>query len=165
MKIGWIRAWAIAELLWTSFKERRNRWGKLIDAPETRAYRNTHRYPKVKIGRLSKLSEHDSRIRTPLDRRPSDVWHNVIKGWRLLIMIDRLPNDRNLKSISHCPRGNGELNTLYPTSNKGVGITDVAREVWEELSNQGGQGWMIYLQQRLLASTLKVCLNGRINII
>ena len=80
-------------------------------------------------------------------------------------MIDRLPNDRNLKSISHYPRGNGELNTLYPTSNKGVGIIDVAREVREELSNQGGQGWMIYLQQRLPASTLKVCLNGRINII
>ena len=25
MKIGWIRAWATTELLWTSFKERRNR--------------------------------------------------------------------------------------------------------------------------------------------
>ena len=25
MKIGWIRAWAIVELLWTSFKEQRNR--------------------------------------------------------------------------------------------------------------------------------------------
>ena len=44
-------------------------------------------------------------------------------------------------------------------------IIDVAREVREELSNQGGQGWMIYLQQRQPASTLKVCPNGRINII
>ena len=30
-------------------------------------------YPKEKIGSLSKLSRHDPRIRTPLDRRPSDV--------------------------------------------------------------------------------------------
>ena len=43
MKIGWIRAWATAELLWTSFKERKKRWGKLIDAPETKANKNTHR--------------------------------------------------------------------------------------------------------------------------
>ena len=42
MKIGWIRAWATAEFLWTSFKERRNRWGKLVDAPEIKAYKNTH---------------------------------------------------------------------------------------------------------------------------
>ena len=31
------------------------------------------RYPKEKIGSLSKLSRCDPRIRTPLDRRPSDV--------------------------------------------------------------------------------------------
>ena len=43
MKIGWKRAWATAELLWTSFKEQKNRWGKLIEAPEIRAYKNTHR--------------------------------------------------------------------------------------------------------------------------
>ena len=42
MKIGWIRAWATVELLWISFKERRNRWGKLMDAPETKAYKKTH---------------------------------------------------------------------------------------------------------------------------
>ena len=30
-------------------------------------------YPKEKIGSLSKLSRRDLRIRTPLDRRPSDV--------------------------------------------------------------------------------------------
>ena len=79
--------------------------------------------------------------------------------------IDRLPNDWNSKSISHYPRGNGELNTSYPTPNKGVGIIDVVREVREELSNQGGRGWMINLQQRQLASTLKVCPNGGINLI
>ena len=123
------------------------------------------RYPKEKIGSLSKLSGHDLRIRTPMDRRSSDVWHNIIKGWRLLIRIDRLPNNRNPKSFNHYPRGNGELNTSYPTLNKGVGIIDVAREVREEVSNQGGWGWMIYLQQRQPASTLKVCPNGKINII
>ena len=31
------------------------------------------RYPKEKIGSLSELSRRDPRIRTPLDRRPSDV--------------------------------------------------------------------------------------------
>ena len=76
-----------------------------------------------------------------------------------------MPNDRNPKSFSHYPRGNGELNTSYPTPNKGVGIIDVAREVREELSNQGDWGWMIYLQQRQPTSTLKVCPNGRINLI
>ena len=30
-------------------------------------------YPKEKIGSLRKLSRRDPRIRTPLDRRPSDV--------------------------------------------------------------------------------------------
>ena len=30
-------------------------------------------YPKEKIGSLSKLNSRDPRIRTPLDRRPSDV--------------------------------------------------------------------------------------------
>ena len=31
------------------------------------------RYPKEKIGSLNKLNGRNSRIRTPLDRRPSDV--------------------------------------------------------------------------------------------
>ena len=43
MKIVWKRVWAVEELLWTSFKEWRNRWGKLIGAFVTRAYRNAHR--------------------------------------------------------------------------------------------------------------------------
>ena len=30
-------------------------------------------YPKEKIGSLSKLSRRDPKIRTPLDRRPSDI--------------------------------------------------------------------------------------------
>ena len=44
MKIGWISACSTAELLWTSFKERRNRWTKLIDAPDIKVYKNTHRF-------------------------------------------------------------------------------------------------------------------------
>ena len=119
-------------------------------------------YPKEKISSFSKLSGRDPRIRTSLDRRPNDVWHIVIKGWRLHIKIDRLPNYWNTKSLNHYPRGNGELYTSYQTPNQGVGIIDVAREVWVELSNQGSRGWMIYLQQRQPAPTLKIFPNGRI---
>ena len=54
---------------------------------------------------------------------------------RLSIGIDKLGNDWNPKSLSHYLRGNGELNTSYPTPNKGVGLIDVTREVREELSN------------------------------
>ena len=74
-------------------------------------------YPKEKIGSLRKFSGCDPRIKTLLDRGPSDILHNVIKRWRLLLRIDKLPNDRNPRSISHYPRGNGELNTSYPTPN------------------------------------------------
>ena len=87
------------------------------------------RYPKKKIGNLRKGRRHDPRIRTPLDRGPSDILHNVIKRWRLLLRIDKLPNDRNPKSVSYYPRGNGELNTSYLTPNQDVGIIDVAREI------------------------------------
>ena len=38
MKIGYISACPKAELLCTSFKERRNKWGKLIEAPDIKAY-------------------------------------------------------------------------------------------------------------------------------
>ena len=37
----------------------------------------TH-YPKEKIGSLSELSRSDQRIKTPLDRSPSDVRHDVV---------------------------------------------------------------------------------------
>ena len=39
--------------------------------------------------------------------------------------IDRISDDRNPKSLSHYPRGNGELNTSYPTPNNGVRIINV----------------------------------------
>ena len=42
MKIGWISTCPTAKLLWTSFEERRNGWGKLIDTPNIKAYKNTH---------------------------------------------------------------------------------------------------------------------------
>ena len=105
-------------------------------------------YPKKKIGSHRKLSRRDPRIRTALDRELSDIWHDIIKGWRLLIRIVRLLNNRDPKSLNHYPRGNGELNTSYPTPNKGAGIIDVTREVQIELFYEGGRGWMIYLQQR-----------------
>ena len=74
-------------------------------------------YPKEKIVNLSELSSSDPRIRTPLDRRPSDVRHNVVKGWRLGIGIDRVLNQRYPKSINHYRRSNGVLFTSYPTLN------------------------------------------------
>ena len=73
------------------------------------------RYPKEKIGSLSKLSRSDPRIRTPLDRSPSDIRHNVVQGRRLIIRIDRVLDQRYPKSIIHYPRSNGILYTSYPT--------------------------------------------------
>ena len=52
---------------------------------------------------------------------------------RLIIGIDKIGNDQNPKSLNHYPRGNGELNTSYPTPYKGVGIIDVARDIQKEL--------------------------------
>ena len=36
------------------------------------------RYPKEEIGSLSELSRSDPRIRTPLERSPSDIRHDVV---------------------------------------------------------------------------------------
>ena len=46
--------------------------------------------PKEKIMNLSKLSSGDPRIRTPLDKRPSDVRHDVVQGRELIIRIDKM---------------------------------------------------------------------------
>ena len=73
------------------------------------------RYLKEKIGSLSELSKSDSRIRTPLDRSPSDVRHDVVQGRRLIIGIDKVLDQWYPKSISHNPRINGILYTSYPT--------------------------------------------------
>ena len=59
--------------------------------------------PKNQIGSLTKRRRRDPRIRTPLDRGPSDVWHYNIYRRSLSIGIDSLRNDRNPKSLSHYP--------------------------------------------------------------
>ena len=71
--------------------------------------------PKEEIMSLSELNSSDSRIKTPLDRKPSDVRYNVIKRWRLIIGIDRMLDHKYPKSISHYRRSNGVLFTSYPT--------------------------------------------------
>ena len=103
------------------------------------------RNSKKQICGLKKCRRCDLRIRTPLDRWSSDVWHDLIYRRWLIIGIYRIRDDRNPKSLSHYPRGNGELNTSYPTPNNRVRIIDVIWELREELSNQSGRGWMIYL--------------------
>ena len=75
------------------------------------------RYPKEEIGSLSELSRSDPKIRTPPERSPGDVRHDVLQGRRLIIGIDRVQDQRYPKSISHYPRSNGILYTLYPTLN------------------------------------------------
>ena len=72
-------------------------------------------YPKKMIGSLSELSISDSRIRTPPDKSPGDVRHDVVQGRRLIIKIDRVLDQQYPKSISHNPRSNGILYTSYPT--------------------------------------------------
>ena len=73
------------------------------------------RYPKEKIGSFIELSRSDSRIKTPPDRSPSDVRHDVVQGRRLIIGIDKVLDQQYPKSISHYPRSNGILYTSYPT--------------------------------------------------
>ena len=84
---------------------------------------------KEKIVNLSQLVRGDQRIRTPLDRSTSDVWHDVIKGWRLILRINRMLDQWHLKSINHCWRSNGVLITPYPTSHKRVGCWDLCLKI------------------------------------
>ena len=46
--------------------------------------------PKEVIMNLSKLSSGDPMIKTPLDRRPSDIRDDVIQRRRLIIKVDRM---------------------------------------------------------------------------
>ena len=71
--------------------------------------------PKEEIMNFSELSNGDPRIRTPLDRRPSDIRHDVVQGRRFIIKVDRMLDHWHLKSISHYRRGNGVPYTPYPT--------------------------------------------------
>ena len=98
--------------------------------------------PKEKIMNQSELSDGDPRIRTRLDRRPSDIRHDVIQGRRLIIKIDRITDHWYPKGISHYRRGNGVPYTPYPTPHESVGIIGLDREVRIKLSNQGSRRWM-----------------------
>ena len=114
------------------------------------------RNPEKEIMNLSQLMRGDLRIRTPLDRSPSKISHDVIKRRRLIVRIDRMLDQRHLKSRGHYRRSNSVLFTTYPTSHQSVGIIGVDREVRVELSNQGSWRRMINLQQRQPVPTLKV---------
>ena len=57
--------------------------------------------PKEKIMNRSELNSVDPRIRTPLDRRPNDIRHDVIQGRRLIIRVDRIKDHWYTKGISH----------------------------------------------------------------
>ena len=46
--------------------------------------------PKEKIMNLGQLNRSDPRIRTLLDRRLSNIRHDVIKGWKLIVRINRM---------------------------------------------------------------------------
>ena len=73
------------------------------------------RYPKEKIGSLGELSRRDPRIKTPSDRSPGDVRHDVVQRRKLVIGIDRVLDQQYPKSISHYSRSDGELYTSYLT--------------------------------------------------
>ena len=106
------------------------------------------RNPKKEIMSLGQLVRGDPRIRTPLDRSTSNKWHNVIKGRRLIVRIDRMLDQRYPKSSSHYRRSNGVLITLYLTFHKSVGIIGVDREVRIKLFDQDSWRRMINIQQR-----------------
>ena len=85
--------------------------------------------PKEKMVNLYEFSSSDLRIRTPLDRRPSDIKHDVVQGKRLIIRVDRMLDHWYPKSISHYQRGNGVPYTPYLTPHKSVSIIGVNRKV------------------------------------
>ena len=58
-------------------------------------------YPKEEIGSLSELNRSDSRIKTPPERSPGDVRHDVVQGRRLIIGIDKVLDQRYPKSINN----------------------------------------------------------------
>ena len=106
------------------------------------------RNPKEKIVNLNQLMRGDLRVRTPLDISTSNKWHNVIKGRRLIVWINRMLDHWHPKSSSHYWRSNGVLITPYLTSHKSVGIIGVDKEVQVELLDQGSQKRMINIQQK-----------------
>ena len=178
-KILWIktrknRLWAVELLLWTSTKDRMKRWGKLIGASVTRAYKNAYpsrgqvrdgsnrmaRNLEKEIINFGQLVRSDLRINTPLDRRPNKIWHNIIKGRRLIVRIDRMLDLKHPKSKGHYRRSNGVLFTPNPTLHVlSFGIIGVDRKVQVELSDQGSWRRMINIHQRQPTPMLKVSPN------
>ena len=120
------------------------------------------RNPKKEIMNLGQLMRGDPRIRTALDRSPNKISHDVIKGKRLIVRIDRMLDHRHPKSRGHYRRSYGVLFTSYPTFHQSVGIIGVDKEVRVELSNQGSQRRMINIQQRQPTPTLKVSPNFQV---
>ena len=119
-----------------------------------------------KIMNLGQLVRSDPRISTPLDRRPSKIWNDVIEGRGLIIGIDRLMNQRYPKSRGHYRRSNDVLFTRYPTLYKlSVSVSGVNREIRLELSDQGSWRRRVNVQQRQLAPMLKFSPNRRVKLI
>ena len=102
--------------------------------------------PKEEIMNLNELSCGDSRIRTLLDRRPSDIRHDVIQGRRLIIRVDKVLDHWYPKGINHYRRGNGVPYTPYLNPHESVGIIGVDKEVRIELSDQGSRRTMRNIQ-------------------
>ena len=123
------------------------------------------RNSEKEIMNLSQLVRANPKIRTPLDRRSSKIWHDVIQGRRLIVRINRILDHRHPKSRGHYWRSNGVLFTPYPTLHLSVGIIGVDREVRVELFDQGSRRRMVNIQQRQLAPTLKVSPNFRVKLI
>ena len=71
--------------------------------------------PKEEIMNFSELSNGDPRIKSPLDRRPSDIRHDVAQGRRLILRVDRMLDHWHPKGINHYRRGNGVPYTPYRT--------------------------------------------------
>ena len=124
------------------------------------------RNPEKEIVNLDQLVRSDSRIKTLLDRSPSKIWHNVIKGRRLIVRINRMMDLRHPKSRGYYRRSNDVLFTSYPTLHiLSVEIIGVDREVRVKLPDQGSRRRMVNIHQRQPAPTLKISPNLRVKLI
>ena len=75
------------------------------------------RNPEKEIMNLGQLMRSDPRIKTPLDRRPNKIWHNVIEWRRLIIWVDKMLYLRCPKS-----RGGYPMSSSLPNYDAKVGI-------------------------------------------
>ena len=123
------------------------------------------RNPEKEIINLDQLVRSDPRIRTPLNRSTSKIWHNVIEWRGLIIQKNRMLYLKYPKSRGHYYRSNGILFTPYPTLHTlSVRIIRMDRKVWVELSDLGSRRRMINIHQRQLAPTLKVSPNVQVKL-